>query len=151
MAMYEGIIALAWADHELADAERQKLKMLVDQNPHLSDEQRARLYHEIEHRIALSEIWPRITSKQDRAYLLDIAEMIFHSDGDFCAREQSLYHEFYARHMATLDSDATMQELQQMAMQLRAAREAEEQAIKDHVERYGLFPRLQRYLNRLVG
>ena len=149
--MYEGIIALAWADHALHPDEKQGLHKLIDGNPRFTDIQRQVLHEKIDDKALLADVWPKITDKLDRAFLLDIAGEIFNHDGTYCETEQELYDTFLAKHVATLDTASTMNELRDMASDLRAKRETEEAAIEDYADQHLLIPKIERFFKRLVG
>lgn len=129
-AMYEAMIALVWADHELDAEEKKTLHELIDGNLFFSDEQRAQLHDEVDHHKELAEVWPRITEKVDRARVLDIAAKLFHADGAYCETEQKIFKEFYRKHMESLDTESMRQEIQSFAKELEAYRTENEQQIK---------------------
>lgn len=143
LAMYEGIIALAWIDHTLHPDEKQSLHDLINNNPRFTDEQREILHGMADQKAKLEEIWPQITDKQDRAYLLDIANMIFHRDGEYCDIEKEVYEKYLAAHLETIDTEETMQELQTMAVAMRLQREAEEEAMEEYGDQFSLIGRLK--------
>lgn len=151
MAMYEGILALAWADHELDENEKQGLHDLIDDNFRFTDAQRQKLHADVDRKVALKDIWPRITEKQDRAHLIDISSVIFLKDGHYCSTEKELYEDFLAQHMATLDTEQIMKEARSMADEFRAQRISEEQELKEYVSQFSLAGRLQRFLKNHLG
>ena len=57
MPLYRGLIALAWADHELHPEEKSKLHEIISEHRDLTTEERARLHAEIHTRIALADVW----------------------------------------------------------------------------------------------
>lgn len=91
MAAYEGVIALAWADHELHKDEREQLHAMIDGNSGFSDEQRQKLHDDVNRKIDIREVWPRITSRQDRTWMLNAANILFKQDGGMCSSEQELF------------------------------------------------------------
>ena len=149
LAMYEGMIALAWADHELTEDEKQGLRDLIDGNPRFTDEQRRKLHAGVGQRVALESVWPRITEKQDRAHLFDIAGVIFHKDGQYSATEKELYENFLAKHMATIDTEAVIGEIRAMTIGFRAQREKEQQELAEYAAQFSLIGRLKEFFKNI--
>jgi hypothetical protein len=150
LAMYEGMIALAWADHELAEDEKQGLRELIDGNPRFTDAQREKLHSDVDRKITLDSVWPRITEKQDRAHLLDVAGMIFLKDGEYSSAEKGLYDDFLAKHMASIDAESVIEEMRSMTGRLRAQREIEQQELEEYAAQFSLVNRLKEFLKRTV-
>ena len=150
LAMYEGIVALAWADHELDVAEKEKLHELINQNPHFTDEQRAKLHLDVDNHAMLADIWPRITEKRDKAHLLNIASVVFLKDGKYCADEKELYDTFLAKHLATLDSESMMSEIREMAIAMRDKLELEEAEMEEYARQFSLVERIKRFFTGLL-
>ena len=130
LAVYKGLIALAWADHDLADEERAKLHQMIDGNAEIPDTKKAELHANIDTKITLADVWEEITDKQDRAFLLNASDAVFHSDGEYCENERELYQTYLANHLGTLNTEAIQEELAALAyaqkaqrMQLRAEME----------------------------
>ena len=147
--MFQGVIALAWADHVLTDEEKQGLHSIITNNAHMSEDQKAQLHGNVDIKINLSDIWPNITDKQDRANLLDLAHSIFLKDGKLCATEQELYDNYLAAHMDTLDEKAIMQELVQMAENQRKARAKEEKELAEYAKQFSMVERIKKKLSLL--
>jgi len=91
MAAYEGVIALAWADHELHKDEREQLNAMIDGNANFTDEQRKKLRDDVNRKIEIKDVWPRITNRQDRTWMLNAANILFKQDGGMCSSEQELF------------------------------------------------------------
>lgn len=146
--MYEGIISLAWADHVLTEDERAALQQMINDNPRFTPEQRELLKAEIDKPVQLKDVWPRITDKYDRAYLLDSANVIFMQDGKFCEDEKETYDTFLAKHLDSIESHETLREIQEMAKELRMKRKLEEAAAKAEAQaafadRFGFLHRIR--------
>jgi hypothetical protein len=141
--VYEGIIALAWADHELSDEEISELHRLIDGNQYMSDVQRSALKKMVDDKITLSQVWPKITKPQDRAFLINLADVIFHADGHYAASEQELYDQCMSSHMSTIDTEAVKRDLAHMAIQQRADRERLQEKMKAYAGEYSLIGRIK--------
>lgn len=138
LALYEGMIALAWADHELHAEEKQRLHDLIDHNSFFSDAQRAELHRMVDVKVDLALIWPRITHPQDRARLIDIANAIFASDGERCDMEQMLQSEMLSQHLSTLDVSAIRSDLDTLSQEQRAQREADAEELRNYAREFSL-------------
>lgn len=103
LAMYEGLIALAWVDAPIHEENHKRLFDMIYDNRLLSEDQRQKLLDMLNQPVRLDDVWPRITDPQDRAYLLDYAPTIFLKDGNYSPEERALHAEFMAKHLATLD------------------------------------------------
>ena len=99
----EAIIALAWADGNLCESEKQALHRIIDQTDLLDDEQKTHLHQQIGIYLNIDEIWPKLTNPQDRSYVLNAANMLFHADGEYCGQEQALYDRLYQDHLYKMD------------------------------------------------
>ena len=133
IAMFQGAIALAWADHNLDANEQAQLLDYINKNFHLSETQRTQLRDSIASPQPLEKVWPAITEKEDRAHLLNIAPQIFQEDGEFCAQEKEVYDRIYADHMASLDNASVEEDVKKMAEAFRLTRVArEETTLKNH-------------------
>lgn len=125
--MFRGIIALAWADHELTDEEKGQLALFINKHLHLSDAQRAQLLDEVEHPVVLKDVWPAITDSHDRAHLLNVAPVIFRNDGVYCESEKELYELYEQKHLDSIGAAGIEQEIRQLAMVLSSERQARNQ------------------------
>lgn len=142
IAMLRGVIALAWADHALNADEKTQLGAYVNNNHQLSDAQRVELLASIDHKIELAQIWPEVTDMHDRAHLLNIADVIFAKDGNYCKEEQDAYQRIHAEHMASINTEAIEAEIGAMAVQLRSEREALERDMQEQVSPLRLLTRM---------
>jgi hypothetical protein len=124
--MFRGIIALAWADHELTEDEQQQLAFFIEKHLYLSAEQRAQLLDEVQHAVKLADIWPSITDKHDRAHLLNIAPVIFQKDGVYCDTEKELYELYEQKHLDSIGAVYVEQEIRLFAEGLAKERRARE-------------------------
>ena len=147
-AIYEGLIALAWTDGVLHSDEEAVIRSLIDSHHHFSEEQRQSLHDAVTCRTRISDIWPRITGKQDRARFLDYADMIMKADGVVHEREDTLYSIKLAKHLGTLDVDAITRELTDYRMELNEQdiRRAEEDRL--YASQYGLVGFVKRLFGR---
>lgn len=144
LAMYRGIIALAWADHQLTPEETEGVQALITNNPRLSAEQKQQLLTEIKTPMRLESVWPNITEAQDRAHLLDIAMNVFGHDGEIAAQEKETYEAFLAKHLKTLDVAGMMRDMNSLLAQQAQTREQDERMLDAYRAEFGLLSRLKR-------
>ncbi len=126
LAMYEGLIALAWVDAPIHEENHKRLFDMIYDNRLLSEDQRQKLLDMLNQPVQLDDVWPRITDPQDRAYLLDYAPIIFLKDGNYSPEERALHAEFMAKHLTTLDGKEMRSELEVYAGELKQKRKKEE-------------------------
>lgn len=126
LAMYEGLIALAWVDAPIHEENHKRLFDMIYDNRLLSEDQRQKLLDMLNQPVRLDDVWPRITDPQDRAYLLDYAPTIFLKDGNYSPEEKALHAEFMAKHLATLDGKLMRAELEAVAAELEAKRKSQQ-------------------------
>lgn len=130
LAMYEGMIALAWADHQLSSDERNRISALLDDNARLTEAQRADLKRKMDTKISLKDVWSRITDREDRIYLLDIASSIFGKDGNYSEEERAVYEACLKDHLDSFEGESTEEEMRAYAAELREQRARDEIAAK---------------------
>jgi len=147
-AIYEGLIALAWADHELHEDEKATLHGLIETNRYMTDEQRDRLHKAVDRRIEITEVWPRLTDVQDRARLIDMANIIFSSDGEFCELEQGAKKTIVSRHLRTLDMAAIQADFETLSAEQAVARERHAEEMKAYRRKYSLMGAVERLFQR---
>ena len=128
LALYEGLISLAWVDERLDPAEKIVLEDIFAQHHGLTDEQRVALTRDITTPVRLADIWPRLTDPQDRARFLDMADVIFKSDGEVDDSEADIYAVKLAKHLGTLDLDGVKRELDDLRTELTEADKKEAEA-----------------------
>lgn len=151
LAAYEGIIALAWADHDLDAQEQEKLETMIRGNQHFTDQQREQLTADVKEKTSLTTIWPRITEKRDRAFLLNVADTIFYKDGHYSSDERTLYNEYFNQHMATVDSEAVMEDIRQLALAQRAERAVQMAELEEYADQHSFTSRIGRALDELFS
>ena len=137
-ALYEGLIALAWADHELHPEEREALNRIIDEHAGLSDDQRARLRLQVETRTSLDEVWPRITSAADRAQLIDLANVIFGTDGTYCDSERGVFDAAFSRHLSAVKATRVEADLRQYREDQIAANAAHATDLSAYRKRFSI-------------
>ncbi|MAP94457.1 MAG: hypothetical protein CMK07_05845 [Ponticaulis sp.] len=142
-ALYRGVIALAWADHELHDDEKTKLHDIITLHQGLSDEQRASLLKMVDEPVTMDEIWPDITSAQHRARLIDLANLMFQQDGVICDSERELYDRFLAKHLNSLDQAAIARDIDELINRQADLREQREADLKDYARQYSLIEKIK--------
>ncbi|MAK59785.1 MAG: hypothetical protein CMK09_02280 [Ponticaulis sp.] len=142
-SLYRGLIALAWADHELHVDEKATLHDIIDAHQGLTVEERAVLHSEVELKVDMETVWPDITEAQDRARLIDMANIIFQQDGEICDNEFELIETFKTRHFASLDMAAIRADLSSFSEAQAAQRDAERQSYKEWASQYSLMGRLK--------
>lgn len=147
LALYEGLISLAWADERLDTSERLVLEDIFAQHAGLSDEQRVTLVRDVDRPRPLADIWPRMTDIQDRARFLDMADVIFKSDGEVAEAETDLYAVKLAKHLGTLDLDRITRDLDQLRIDISEQNKKEAETYRDYAKNFGLFA----YLKKLVS
>lgn len=143
-ALYEGLIALAWADGRLDHNERVVLEGIFARHQGLAPEQRRTLKEEVSSPKLLAEIWPRITDPLHRARLLDLADYIFKSDGHKDEMEEQLYRAKLAKHLGTLDMTALEKELGDLQAEQMFSDKSERQANREYARQFGLFAYIKR-------
>ena len=144
VALYRGLIALAWADHELHPDEKSTLHDIIDNHIGLTDEDRTKLHSEVERRVSLSSVWPDITDPQHRARLIDMANIIFQQDGDFSDAERDLIETFRVRHLNSIDIDAVRADMSGFMADHAEKLEAEREEIRAWASQYGLIGSLKK-------
>ena len=149
VAMFRGIIALACADHKLDDNEKTRILVYIRNNKHLSDEQAELLVKDIDQPVDLDSVWPDITDVQDRAHLINIADVIFWEDGMLCHSEKEVYDKIRAAHIATLDADAIREDIAAYRKELASNREQFDRELKQ-IQLSGPFGRMMHYLEGMV-
>jgi hypothetical protein len=145
LAMYEGMIALAWADHALSPEEKAELHALIDSNPKFSATQRTELHTMVDRKVLLENIWPRVTEAVDRAHLLDMAASIFHYDGTYDASEREVYDAFLKQHLATIDVTKITEDVRMLAADLASQRAHENEALEAYVKTHGPLAKFRKY------
>lgn len=126
--MLRGIMALAWADSKVTDAERARLTEFLDNTRYLSDAQRENMksYLVDQQDFDIDALWAEITDKQDRAQLIDTALSVFYADGDFSSSEHAIYEKLHSAHMASIDLKGLNKDLGQMAAEAKERLKQEE-------------------------
>jgi uncharacterized tellurite resistance protein B-like protein len=147
LALFEAMIALAWADHELSEDEIEGLSELIEANELLTDEQKQKLHSEIENRSSLETIWPRITEIHDRAHLFNIANTIFSEDGEVSESEKSAYEKFLNKHLSSINAKEIIADLSSASKEIRWQDEQASEEIKDYASQFGLVNQLKRLFN----
>lgn len=143
LALYRGLIALAWADHQLHEDEKSTLHEIIESHRDLNDAQRAVLRDEIDQKITLGEVWDDIRDPQDRARLIDMANIIFQQDGEFSSDEQAVIDSFQARHLKSVGVDAIREDLSRFTEEQARQREIDREAYKAWASQYGLIGRIR--------
>ena len=143
ISLYRGLIALAWADHELHVDEKTTLHEIINTHKDLSTEDRALLAAEVDKPVALADVWPDITNPQDRARLIDMANIIFQQDGDYCGNEQELIERFQAKHLSSIGVSAIQKDLSAFSAQQAEELETERAKLKAWASQYGLMGRIK--------
>ncbi len=144
-ALYEGFIALAWADGALDVRERDELRALIDGNLTATPAQKAQLHAALDQPIAVEDVWPRLTEPQDRARLLDMASTLFTLDGVVCEDEQETGEAFLRRHLKSLDMDRIEQELSALREAQLDAKRKEAEALREYRKQFGLIAAFKRF------
>lgn len=124
VAMFRGLVAMAWADHALSAEEQQRFETLVNNNVLLSASQKQQVVEEIHTPVHIDLVWPQITDKHDRAHLLNVASTIFVQDGEYCEDEKAIYEKIYASHMSSLPQAELEKDIIAMAQAQRLRSEA---------------------------
>lgn len=140
LAMFRAAIHLTWIDGELGTSEREKLTNYINNNMHLTPDERKQLLAEIDHPTDVAQHWEQMT-QEDRAHLINIAESLFWADGNYCENEKELYKKIFADHASTLD-EAKLQAEMKQAVQVAKLRwvEEEKQMHEEMKRTKGLIP-----------
>ncbi len=105
-----GAISIAWADHQLTDAEQDSLRYFIDTHD-LSERQRELLDADIANGApSIESLLPHITEPRDRAHLVNMARVILHADGHAAPQEAAPLQHLLHQHMSTLDSEVIRQQ-----------------------------------------
>lgn len=144
LALYEGLIALAWTDGVFSHYEKVVIRSLINDHRDFNDNQRHLLRESLQRRTPLCDIWPRITNKQDRARFLDYADMVMKADGVVDPNEEEIYRAKLAKHLGTLDVDSIKRDLDAYRVNLTEAQAEESKAYRDYAMEYGLIGFLKR-------
>lgn len=147
LALYEGLIALAWTDGVLARREEELLRSLIDGHTDFSDDQRRSLHQTVSVRLQLGEIWPRMTDARDRARFLDLADVVIKADGVIDEAEDDIYSVKLSRHLGTLDIDTITRDLDDVRLARSEADREQAEADRAYAKRFGLLG----FLHRLFG
>ncbi len=147
IAMFKGMIALAWADGVLDGEEQDRLHDYIDANGRLNDTQKETLRDAVDEEILLTEVWSDITDPQHRAHLINIATTVFHEDGSYSEAEKKAYARITGLHNATLDEDALRAEIGNIAA---VARERWEQEDQDYMNSLSFPARMIEYLETVL-
>ncbi len=143
VALYRGLIALAWADHELHPDEKDTLHSIINSHRDLTDDDRAGLNAQVDTPVALTDVWPDITNVQDRARLIDMANIIFQQDGDYCEDEEMLITRFQQKHLSSIGVERITQDLTAFTAEQAHQRVKEREDLKAWASQYGLMGRIR--------
>ena len=110
-SMLRGAVALAWVDGQITSEEKARLLDFINGNENLSRDQRAVLHNDMVCKTELSEIWPLITDKLDRAGLIDLAQGLFLQDNEYSDKEKAAYQTIYTQHIASLEASGIESDL----------------------------------------
>ena len=150
VAVYEALIALAWADHTLDDAEKKLLHSRIEGNVHLTDEQKKELLAYVDSKKEMSVAWEKITDPEDRAFLLNAAEGLFHSDGEYCENEKAIFEEYFEKHLKTLDAKAIEEDLAELKATQLTDRDQLEAEMKEYRSQFSLIGRIDRLIKKYL-
>jgi hypothetical protein len=137
MAMWHSLVALAYADNTLKPEERAMLEDYLKAN-HLSAEQYDQIEADIKNGIALKDVYPKITDIHDRSNLLNMARVLFYSDGDFSTAEQKAYDAIYCDQEKSVDFHKVEAEASKNIADFKQkmkSEEAEKRAGENRIER----------------
>ena len=148
ISLYRGLIALAWADHELHADEKATLHDIIDAHVGLTDEDRAVLHSEVDINVQLESVWSDISDPQDRARLIDMSNLIFQQDGEFSDDERALIDTFSSKHLASIGAESIRSELGAFSEAQAEQREADRRAYKEWASQYSLMGRLKAAFGR---
>ena len=149
VALYQGLIALAWADHDLHENEKATLHHIISSHKGLTEADRQVLHVQVDQPVKLADVWPHITDPQDRARLIDFANTIFQQDDEFCDDERALIEAFHHKHLASIGGDAVAKDLRAFASRHKDEMNAQRAEYRDWARQYGLFATIQRGFSKL--
>lgn len=72
---------------------------------HLCAEQYNKIESDIKNGVSLKDVYPKIIDIHDRANLLNMAKVLFYTDGDFSAAEQKAYDAIHHDQEEAVDFD----------------------------------------------
>ena len=148
LALYRGLIALAWSDHELHPDEKETLHHIINTHQGLCDADRSDLNNQVDHPVSLDTIWADISNPHDRARLIDMANTIFQQDGAICDNERDLIETFQARHLASIDADRIASDLKAFTAEEQAQREKDREMYREWARQFSLVERVKAIFRR---
>lgn len=143
-ALYQGLIALAWADHDLHEDETRILTEIIDSHQGLTAYQRDQLHHQIRQPTSPKEIWPYITDPQDRARLIDMANIIFQQDGEFSINEKEVIERFTAAHLSSIQAGQIEADLDAFSDEQTERRKLEREELREYASKYSFMAGMKR-------
>ncbi|NET71353.1 MAG: DUF533 domain-containing protein [Sphaerospermopsis sp. SIO1G2] len=144
IAMFRGMLALAWADGVLEEEERTVLMRYIDKNQYLSEEAKKTLRASIDQPVHMNNVWDDITDPHHRAHVINVSSTVFHADEELETSESELHRFMMETHMSSIDAEKIEQDVRQYAMELRTRREAKE---RERQERLSPMARLLEYID----
>lgn len=151
VALYEGLIALAWIDHDLDASEKAALHAQIDSNLYFDEDQRARLHADVDRPVALADVWPRLTDPQDRARLVDWADELIRADGSLDDREQDAEAWMLDRLLGALDRDAIGRDLASVSADLREKARDEAADLRRYRAKFSMVAAIGRMFGQANG
>lgn len=103
--MWRALFAIAHADDVVSHEEMIFLNNAMA-TTHLSEEQRAVLKSDLEHKQCVDEMFERVTLREHRTQFFYLARMLCWCDGDFDQQEQDLFARLKTLHVKTVDLEA---------------------------------------------
>jgi len=130
-------VALTYADGVLSDEERVVLKEYFI-NLNLSDNQIKILESDFNNpNPDFGSLYSKITEKKDRAFLINIARVMFYRDGDYSYQEQKMMDVMMKSHMKTVDIDSAKDEIKELSnAEIKGLEEGSKSIIADRVISY---------------
>lgn len=114
--MWRSIFALAHADHVVTPEERRFMfDALASQD--FSEDQRAILKDDIEHKKDIGEMFSRVVTEDDRSGFFYYARLLCWSDGDFDEQEQKIVLELKKAHVKNVDVSALVGSVQSLSFE----------------------------------
>ena len=151
IAMWRGMIALAWADRGVDDGEKTRLLEYFRNNIYLSDSQRAQLAKDMDQPIELKDVWGSITDTQDRAHLIDIAPSLFATHGSPTPKERAVYEKMCADQMATVDTKKLESEFDKIKAEIPVEQAEEDAEYKSEFHHWGPLDKVVYHIDKTIN
>jgi enamine deaminase RidA (YjgF/YER057c/UK114 family) len=151
IAMWRAAIALTWVDRTMHEAEKSRLLQYFKDNIYLNDAQRAQLTADLDHPVAVQDVWGEITDTLDRAHLIDIAPSLFATHGAPTPAEKAVYDKMMADQMATIDTQSLEADFAAIRANAGAGRAGDDALLRSEFHHWGPLDKLVYHIDKMLG